>query len=345
MNPLMRESKYKYRYLLSLVFSVVILFQELSAQNITFIDTNLEQCLLSDVAVNTNGDGVIDTFEARASMRVKCQTASVENLTGLENFINLTELSLQTKNVSAVNLNFCSKLEVLSLNDKTGDLGGIDSLNILSNPELAGIFLSNTSLRSISFDSSINIEVISIKGSRLSDTLTLKSTKKLTQITITDSEIKHLQIDPMVAQGLTDLNLHENLLDSINLVGFNNLLRLDVSNNDFASVVVSNLGKIQRINCENNVIERLNVSGLSDLIELKCNANNIELLDISDNTSLQTLEVESNNLSSLNLANGNNKFMKIDSRFNSAEIIITNGIGEVLQYQCRYPKNWDSEFN
>ncbi len=123
------------------------LFSSVNSQIINFPDANFKAKLLTNNCasidgiygnytddVDTNNDGEIQKSEAIAVTGLKLDNASISNLSGIENFVNLLSLSFNSNAVSSVNLSSLSSLVDLtcSFNQLTNlDLSFISLLHFL----------------------------------------------------------------------------------------------------------------------------------------------------------------------------------------------------------------------
>lgn len=86
----------------------------LSASEITAIslgcivsipDANFKTYLLNNTAVNTNGDTEIQCDEAaNFAGQISCESSGIMDITGIEAFVNLTQLNVANNNISAIDL-------------------------------------------------------------------------------------------------------------------------------------------------------------------------------------------------------------------------------------------------
>ena len=64
------------------------------AQIVNIPDANFKAYLVGNPAINTNGDNEIQLSEANGfNGRISCDNSNIADLTGIENFINISELN------------------------------------------------------------------------------------------------------------------------------------------------------------------------------------------------------------------------------------------------------------
>ena len=113
--------------------------------------------------------------------------------------------------------------------------------------------------------------------------------------------VENLNIEGCSA--LEDLLIYRSALKSLELNGFENLSRIEVSaNSELVSVNAANCISMDRIDCGNNKkLTDLNINGCSNLRILYCNNNKLSKLDISSCSNLKTLYCFDNEIAYLDL--------------------------------------------
>ena len=99
--------------------------------------------------------------------------------------------------------------------------------------------------------------------------------------------------------SLEGLWADDNLLTSLDVSGFGNLLFLFASNNQLSSLTVAGLGALEKIDVKNNELSQLDLSGNLSLQLLVLKDNDLESIDISfitDPVQLNQFDVEGNPL-------------------------------------------------
>ena len=284
------------------------------AQDVQFLDTNFEKCLIEDTTININKDAVITVFEATKVKRINCAAVEIINTKGLEEFVSLEDLSLTLKDISSLDLSFTNDLELLTIYDNSFDqIFGLNKLNLGSNSKLLGMYLFNTFIVNIPFKSLTEIEYVVINNNTGIDTLDLSNNDSLKYISCNSSGIQ----DMVISSGqLEDLYCSNNEIKNIDITKLNTLKRLDCSHNLIDNIEIVANNNLETIYCQNNQLDSLNLSLLMDLSILNCDSNSFNFLDISKNKNLSTLRCRYNNLELLNLRNSNNLFLVFDSKNN-----------------------------
>lgn len=210
-------------YLSILIFHLVVFF--IHAQEIVMFENEaFKNCLLSNPAINLNGDDEIQMSEAlQYTGEISCNSYFINDATGLEAFENITSLRLG-RYLTSIDLSNNSYLEYLSLGSNkitTIDLSNLSNLTFLNldSNEITSIDLSNnTELIDVNLAGNYLQSIIIGENSNL-ETLNLGANLYISEIDL--SQVTNLR----------DLNLTNNQLVDINLTTLFNLERLGLSMN------------------------------------------------------------------------------------------------------------------
>ena len=102
--------------------------------------------------------------------------------------------------------------------------------------------------------------------------------------------------------SLTDLNVQDNLLMSIDVSQNTALTSLNCSNNQLTTIDISQNTALIAFLCNNTQLTSLDVSFNTALLSLYCNNNQLTSLDVSQNTGLLALYCENNQLTTLDVS-------------------------------------------
>ena len=137
-----------------LLFTLTLLSANLTqAQNVNIPDVNFKNYLLNNTAINTNGDGQIQVSEAIAfNGSLFCGNKNISNLTGIEAFVNITELFCFSNQLTTLDLSqntsliyvTCASNQLTSLNVKNGNNTALLGFYASGNPNLQCIQIDNT---------------------------------------------------------------------------------------------------------------------------------------------------------------------------------------------------------
>ena len=132
----------------------------------------------------------------------------------------------------------------------------------------------------------------------LDGTVLTANIAEVTEIILNDKGISDLTglEDFVMLEGLW---ADDNLLTSLDMSGFSNLLFLFASNNQLSSLNVGGLGLLEKIDVKNNTLSQIDISSNTSLQLLVLKDNDLESIDVSfitDPLQLNQFDVEGNPL-------------------------------------------------
>ena len=114
-------------------------------QIVNIPDANFKAYLVSNTAINTNGDTEIQVSEASAfNGEIYCVGLNISNLTGIEAFAALTTLICSTNNLTSLDVTGCTALTTLFCN-----FNNLTSLDVSTNTALTDLRCYNNLLTSL----------------------------------------------------------------------------------------------------------------------------------------------------------------------------------------------------
>jgi hypothetical protein len=135
------------------------------AQNVTIPDANFKAYLVGNSAINTNGDAEIQVSEAAAFTGIiSCNSMNITDLTGLEEFINITGLHACCNQITNVDVSMMPNLtqiwisvnQLTSANVANGNNTNFNFYWFDTNPNLHCIQVDDASYSNANWGSSIN---------------------------------------------------------------------------------------------------------------------------------------------------------------------------------------------
>ncbi|MDC0230850.1 hypothetical protein OAK19_02705 [Aureispira] len=242
-------------------------------------DINFKSFLISPWSgVNTNGDSEIQVSEATAyTFNLNVGMMNISDLTGIEAFINLTELSCYGNQLTNINLSQNTALTYLNCEDNQ-----LTSLDLSQNAALEILNCENNQLTSLNLNGAIAL------GAVWGDYNLLTSLDLSTNI--------NLELLLLVGNQLASLDVSQNpVLNRLDCEGQNwpnsQLMSLDLSQNP----------NLQWVNCSQNQLTYLNLNGAVSLETLYCSENQLTSLDLSTNTILAAIWCPNNQITFLDL--------------------------------------------
>ena len=132
-------------------------------QNVYIPDANFKAYLVGVPSINTNGDSEIQVSEANAySSYISPTGLNISDLTGIEAFISLTDLSIHSNQLTSLDLSLNTSLETLSCTNNQ-----LTSLNLSQNIALTYLTCGNNQLTSLDLSNNINLVVLQCGNSQL----------------------------------------------------------------------------------------------------------------------------------------------------------------------------------
>jgi len=161
-------------------------------QNVNIPDANFKAYLVGNTAINTNGDTEIQVSEASAfNGSIICGNMNISDLTGIEDFVSLTELRCQNNSLTHLNLSNNILLEYLRCS-----YNQLASLDVSNNTALIQLECQNNQLTSLDVDQNTALTTLNCYSNQL-----------------------------------TSIDVSNNTVLMFLLCGGNNLINLDISNN------------------------------------------------------------------------------------------------------------------
>lgn len=328
------------------ILIITMVFIPSNAQTTNIPDANFEKALI-DLGIDTDGvvNGTVATADVIGITSLDVSDKNISILTGIQDFVSLTELFCQKNLLQSLTLSANTKMTILDCSEnnlttlKTSDLIDLKILDCGSN-QITEINLSNN----------VNLNEFYIDHNLLT-TLNLKDNLELTAFDCSYNQFQVLNIT--FNWKLESLNFSHNLLETIDLSNCVRVTYLDCSNNPLNIIFLNNMTQLkeiymadndfltfvnfshnyqlEKINCKdndlltgldligtdalkylhagNNKLLDLNISKNEFLESLYVHNNLLTSLDISANPAIAFLKCNDNKLESLNLKNGFNTLM------------------------------------
>ena len=343
---------------------LLILISGIANSQIAIPDTNFMAKLLSAstsntvafnslgnaIVIDTNGDGLIQSSEALQVTTLNIDNASINDLTGVNSFTNLTYLNCQQNQIASTNFSGLNSLQNLNCQNNlitTLNITGLSNLQSVNCDSNQLTSLNIVGLNSLVALSCINNHLVNLDASGLTSlqnlycynnslqTLLLGGTTNLQYLECQNNVINGLNLSGL--SNLQNLNCFSNLIASINLTGLNNLRFLNCSSNLLSTISLTGLSNLQYLDCSTNTILTLNTTGLSALQTLKCSNNQLTTLDANGLTNLTFLNCATNALTTLFIKNGQNETLTFSSNPDLEFICVDdNQIGNVQNLITSY---------
>ena len=319
-----------------------------STCNINIPDANLKAALLAVYDINYNWDSEISCAEAASfTGAVDLAGKGITDLTGLEEFTQMTELNVSANNFTTFNASPYPSLEVL--NSYSSSLTSID---VSANTNLKYLNVDNNLLTSLDVSANTNLTELLSQNNNLTS-LDLSNNTALTKLFLWSNNLTSLNVANGNNTNIVDQNFYTTTNPNLTCITVDNVAwsnanwnqidnqtsfstncppcTVNIPDANFKAFLVAdtniNTNGDTEIQCsEANVFTgTINCSslGFTDLTgiekftkitELNCSTNNLTSLDVSANTALTKLYCFYNNLTSLDVSSN---VLLVDFRCNN----------------------------
>ena len=265
---------------------------EIKQGNITIPDANFKAYCVAKF--DKNGDGEISMAEALPITAINCSSKSIQSLSGIEYFENMTSLGCSSNKLSNLNVSKNTALAVIDCSSNQ-----ITNLYVNENTLLTLLRCSDNQLTSIDVSKNTFLSELSCRGNQLTNLDVSKNTA-LTQLWCDNNHLTSLDVSKNTM--LIFWGCNQNQLTSLDVTKNTALTQLWCSNNQLTSLDVSKNTLLTDLRCDNNQLTSLDVSKNSALTKLDCYDNQLTSLDVSKNSALTDLSCGSNQLTSIDVS-------------------------------------------
>ncbi|RED25098.1 putative secreted protein (Por secretion system target) [Flavobacterium cutihirudinis] len=290
-------------------------------------------------------DGKILNTNIMAQKSLNLSSASIEDLTGIEAFGELTSLNVDKNQIATLNLSSNTKLTSLSARENklkninlkpntllanlsigknelttldvsqntklsflSAEYNSLTTLDLSNNKELYGLVLNFNQLTTLDLSKNTILEYLQCGSNKLT-TLNIKNAAILSLLECPKNVLTSLDLSDNVS--LKNLVCSENSLKNIDIKENLNLTELSCSKNQFTALNTSKNTLLTSLDIRDNFITAIDISSNTNLSSFYCSNNLISNLDISKNPNISTLAFDHNELTSVNLKNGNNTILEL----------------------------------
>ncbi len=227
-----------------------------------------------DDELDTTNDNFLDAEEIAKVTEIDVSNKGISDLTGVEYFTALTELSCSYNELTSLDVSKNEKLEAIYCQGNQ-----LTALDVSSNTALLDLNCYDNQLTSLDISN-----CAALKNLYCYD-------NQLTSLDVSNCEaLAYLFCD---SNQLTSLDVSKNTALKYLYCHFNQLTSLDVSKNT----------ALTHLCCHSNQIKSLDLSNNAELIYLDCSGNQLTSLDLSNCAALTELDCYNNPLLSLNCVN------------------------------------------
>lgn len=286
--------KTKLFFLTTIVFS---LFS--SAQNVTIPDSNFKSYLVNNSSINTNGDSQIQASEALAFTRtIDCSSRNIASLTGIEAFVNITQLSCYSNLLTSLDVTKNTSLKILVCAGNQ-----LTSLDVTKNLALTELNFHTNKLTSLDISNNTLLTTLAFANNLLT---TINLTKNTALLNLFFDNNVLTELDLSKNKLLTELDCSNNRLTTLDLKNNTALAQLSMNSNLITNLDLTVNSELSILNSNGNKLENIDLSKNTLLLWIDLSSNKLKVLDIVKSKNVELLDIHNNELTSVNIKNGNN---------------------------------------
>ncbi|WP_418637023.1 T9SS type A sorting domain-containing protein [Winogradskyella sp.] len=293
-----------------------------SISYVTIPDANFKSYLVNS-AVNTDYDQEISVEEAQAvTGALDVSSLAITDLTGIEAFINLTELDCSDNTITALDVSTITGLTNLNCKENN-----ISNLNVQLT-SLVTLDAEDNSLTSLDVSNLATLTTLNTRSNNISN-LNLQGATALEVLDCSDNSLPTLNVSLNI--NLIDLNCSDNSLTNVDVTNLTALTDLNISNNAISSIVLTANSNLHTLIASNNNFSGIDVSNNTMLTDLIVASNNLTSIDITNNTMLTAVDFQDNSISSLDISNNPN-LTRIHAAFNQFTTFDISAYPQINQF-------------
>lgn len=251
----------------------------------TSIPNSFFENKLISLGIDTDGkNGKVLTSNIIFLTSLDISSSSITDITGIEDFLNLTNLNISNNTITRVNLTWLKKLKTVNCSSNV-----ITTLDVSKNTKLENLDFSNNSITTINL--SANPLLINLKANRNSlSALNIDSLKAVKTVEVGSNQLTVLNLTENIL--LEQLKCNNNNISVLNIAKNKNLLSLYCGYNKITNLDITTNAILREISCENNLLTSLNLK----------NGNNTQFsaYDFRNNSGLTCIEVDNSSYSIAN---------------------------------------------
>jgi len=231
----------------------LVMFTVCNAQIVNIPDANFKAKLLSanttngiasnganqNIVIDTNGDNEIQISEALnvSKLFIPGQAGNmIADLTGINQFTNLTSLSAFNNALTNLQISGLSNLQVIHVANNNLTALSVNNLNSLQN-----LTVTNNQLTNFSITNTPNLQTLSCSGNQL------------------------ISVDISNFPNLITLECNNNLITTLVLNNNNNLANISASNNQLTTIPFGEAPNLSNLYINNNLFTTIDVGQLTQL--------------------------------------------------------------------------------
>ena len=234
---------------------ISVMDQKLTSATISGCSSLEELAVANSQITNLNAENCIKLSKLSGT-----EVGGYARTLNLKNCKSLTDIKMTNFGAVEMDLSYCSALTSLVC----GRIS-LEKLNLLDCSNLKTLTVSNNLLKELDLTNCINLEKVAVGNNSLT-TLSFSGKK------------------------IQELSCNANLLTSLNLSGFSDLVSLQCSGNKLATINTTGVTGLKKLNCSNNLLTDIAIKQAVNLEEFDCTNNKLASLDVSNLSKLKIFE-------------------------------------------------------
>ncbi|WP_029033375.1 leucine-rich repeat domain-containing protein [Salinimicrobium terrae] len=288
----------------------------------SLIKLNLDD-VLDDYVLRSNIEGVT---ELDLSLPLASDMEKIQDLTGIEAFVNLKKLNVENNALTEVNILTLAELEWLNLNKNQ-----LSSLDCSANKKLNSLKAEENLIAEIDISNSSDLWNLELSKNRLQQ-IDLSNNPEINDLMLGNNNLSSIDLSQNLK--LWDLTLNDNELTSLDLSNQKELWFLGASNNQITDIDLTGAEALQFLSLNQNQLLEIDLTGLTALQEIYVNNNKLKHLVLERKPEMYQIYAENNELSSLDVSSLEHDNLHIRVQNNSLSCIKVNAV------QLENHSNW-----
>jgi len=288
--------------------------------SLSFLDTSFGSCVVASGATS------VDQLTT-----LSCDNLGINDLSGLEQLTSLTVLSINSNNLTSIDLTQNPQLQVVSL-----QVNQLTSVNLSNSSALRTLDLSTNQLSFVDLSGAPLLEILALDRNQFTS-INLINTPNLNSLSMISNQLANIDLSSLPL--LLSLRLGENLLTSVDLSANTLLTFVSIHSNSLSAIDLSGMPNLVEVELFGNQFMGVNVNSNPLLIRLDLGTNNISTVSVDLNLLLEILLVENNQLTFLDVT-ANTALTSLDITMN-AGFTCSN----IQQIQDEHPNLTDFRFD
>lgn len=297
------------------------MLQQSFAQYTQVPDPNFEQALI-DLGIDSEGilDGQFLTADAENVIYLGVQNSNINDLKGIEAFVNLEWLDAFENNISQMDLSLITSPTFYTINISYNNLTTID---LSQTPNILNIGLSNNNITSFDASNLIQAFILTLSDNPLVE-ITLNNTH-LQILRLQNTLITQLNLSTVIS--LQKVFLPDSQIQNLDFTHNQTLEEVYAYNTPLTNINLPNNPNLETLNVESTQLSILDITSCNGLIELQCGSIGLTNLDLTNNINLETVGASFNQLTSLNVSQIENlKNLYISNNIVTESIDLNNNV-------------------